>query len=96
MGNYKRWNRPKIFGGLTCGDAKKCGGEIIRFYYMDGYLKNETNYMRTNCMCLKCGEIYRDVKIEEMAEYKWGDRVMFIEITDYVNSIRRDNYIDTE
>ena len=49
--------------------CKKCGGEIIRFYYMDAYFKNKTDYSRTNCMCLKCGEIHRDVRIEEIADW---------------------------
>ena len=52
--------------------CKKCSGKIIQFYYVNKSLGSLVNYGEQNYMCLNCGEIYRDVKIEE---YKWGDRV---------------------
>ena len=53
--------------GYKC---KKCGGSIVQL--------TENNYMilvketckKENYICVKCLEIYKNVRIEEIAEYK--------------------------
>ena len=51
--------------GYKC---KKCGGKIIQFYYVNKSLGNLVSYGEQNYMCLNCGEIYNNVKIEEIAD----------------------------
>mgnify|MGYP003615088673 CR=1 FL=1 len=59
MGNYKRWNRPKIFGGLTCGDVREA--EYNKNYYeiendesIEKFIE-ESELSESKYFCTRCG-----------------------------------------
>ena len=50
--------------------CKKCGGTISQYYegYMIGAVRETRK--KENYLCLNCWEIYKNVRIEEIADMK--------------------------